>query len=60
MDFAAQDEVGELGRDVGEGVVGVDETPVFGRGAVVGEGVVCLEGGWVEIEPLAFATVEVL
>ena len=60
MDFAAEDEVGGLGRDVGEGVVGVDEAPVFGRGAVVVEGVVCLERGRVEIEPLAFAAVEVL
>ena len=60
MDFAAQDEVRGVRRDVGERVVGVDEAPVFGRGAVVVEGVVCLEGGRVEIEPLAFSAVEVL
>ena len=60
MDFAAQDEVRGLGRNVVERVVGVDEAPVFRRGAVVVEGVVCLEGGGVEIEPLAFTAVEVL
>ena len=60
MDFAAQNEVRGVGRDVVERVVGVDEAPIFGRGAVVVEGVVCLGGGGVEIEPLAFAAVEVL
>ena len=49
-----------MGWNVVERVVGVDEAPVLGRGAVVVEGVVCLEGGWVEIEPLAFTAVEVL
>lgn len=60
VDFAAEDQVGGIGRDGGEGVVGVYETPVLGRGAVVGEGVVCPERGRVEVEEMAFAAVEVL
>lgn len=52
--------MGGIGGDGVEGVVGVDETPVLGRGAVVGEGVVLPERGRVKVEELAFAAVEVL
>ena len=60
MDLAAQNQVGGVWRDVGEGVVGVYEAPVLGWGAVVVERVELLEGGRVGIEPLAFAAVKVL
>lgn len=60
MDFAAQDEVGQVGGDGGERVVGVDEAPVVEGEAVVVEGVVGCEGGGEEVEPLAVAAVEVL
>ena len=46
--------------NVVERVVGVDEAPVLCWGAVICEGVVFLERGGVEVEELAFATVEVL
>ena len=39
VNFAAEDEVGLFSRDTGKRVVGVYEAPVFGGGAVVGEGV---------------------
>jgi len=60
VDFAAEDEVGGVGRNAGEGVVGVDDAPVVDGGAVVVEGVVLGGGFGVEVEPLAFAAVEVL
>lgn len=61
MDFAAEDEVVLGGGDVGEGVVGVDGSPVFEGGAVVCVGVEGSGGGaGGEVEPLAVAAVEVL
>ena len=60
MDFAAEDEVGIVGGDAGERVVGVDEAPVVDGVAVVVEGVELGGAGGVEVEPLAFAAVEVL
>lgn len=60
MDFAAEDEVGAVGGDAREGVVGVDEAPVFDRGAVVEVGVSGGGAGGFEVNPLAFAAVEVL
>ena len=43
MDLASKHEMGEVGRDSGERVVGVDEAPVVEWSAVVVEGVVFLE-----------------
>ena len=60
MDLATEDEMGGVGRDVVERVVRVYEAPIFRRGAVIRERVVILERRRVEIEPLAFAAVEVL
>ncbi len=61
MDFAAEDEVVLGGGDVGEGVVGVDGSPVFEGAAVVCVGVEGSGGGaGGEVEPLAVAAVEVL
>lgn len=59
--FAALNEVCLVCWDTAKRVVGVDQAPVLGRGAVVVEWVVLLEGGAVvEVEPLAFAAVQVL
>lgn len=60
MDFAAKDKVGAVGGNAGEGVVRVDEAPVFDRGAVVEKRVGGGGTGGFEIDPLAFAAVEVL
>ena len=57
MDLTTQDEVGGVGRDIGEGVIGVYEAPVLGWGAVVRERIVILERSRVKIDPLAFAAV---
>ena len=43
MHFAAEHEMGEIGGDAGERVVGVDEAPVVEGRAVVVEGVELLE-----------------
>lgn len=61
VDFTTEDEVGFVGWDAGEGVVGVDETPVLGWGTVIWEGVEFLEGGtFAEVEPLTLSTIEIL
>jgi len=50
-----------LGCHTGEWVVGVDQTPIVVRVAVVVEGIEMLEGvSVVEVQPLAFATIKVL
>ena len=58
--FAAEYEVGAVGGNAREGVVAIDEPPVVDGVAVVVEGVVLGGAGGVEVEPLAFAAVEVL
>ena len=58
--FAAEHEVGAVGGNAREGVVAVDEAPIVDGVAVVVEGVVLGGAGGVEVEPLAFAAVEVL
>ena len=60
MDLAAQNQMGRVWRDVGKGIVGVDETPILGWRAVVCERVELLERRRVGIDPLALAAVKVL
>jgi len=60
VDFAAKDKVGAVGGDAGEGVVRVDEAPVFDGRAVIEKRVGGGGTGGFEIDPLAFAAVEVL
>ena len=60
MDLTTQDELGEIGRDIVERVIGIYEPPVLDWGAVVQERIVFLSGFGVEVEPLASATVKVL
>lgn len=60
VDFAAKDEVGAVGGDTGERVVGVDEAPVVEGRAVVEKRVGGGGTGGFEIDPLASAAVEVL
>ena len=60
VNLTAQNKVGGVLRDVGQRVVGVYEAPVLGWGTVIRERVMFLERGGVEVEPLAFAAVEVL
>ncbi len=61
MDFTTQDERALVGRDTLEGIIGVHETPVLGRTAVVRIRP-CRLGCWTlgEVKPLAFSAVEVL
>lgn len=43
VDFTTEDQVSFVCWDTGEGIVGVDETPVLGWGTVIWEWVVLLE-----------------
>lgn len=60
MYLTTQNEMSQIRWNVVQRVIGVYESPVLGRGAVIRERVIFLERIGVEIEPLAFAAVEVL
>lgn len=60
MYFATQDKMSYVWGNVGQRVIGVDETPIFGWWTVISERVMCLERWGVKVEPIAFAAIKVL